>query len=450
MKSLGFGRQVLCSCVAGAMLAGCGGSQPEPPVGANAPTSQRSAFARSGYLEPASSSFEVLRRFGRPGRRHHDAGGVTPDAPLIDVNGRLYGTTTYGGRKCPHPGYEDGHEGCGTVFSISPSGAWKLLYSFRGGSADGAHPFAGLIDVNGTLYGTASAGGGTGCYDRVGCGVVYSISTSGAEKLLYSFAGGSDGAYPVAALINVNGTLYGTTLLGGGSTECGTSEGCGTVYSITTSGTEKMLYAFGSASGADPANPEGALLDVNGALYGTTTGGGNHRCKGVTYACGTVYSITTSGTEKTLYSFKGGSDGASPSSNLIDVNGMLYGTTFGGSIASGTAYRISTSGAEKVLHVFQSGSTDGWWPSGALIDVKGALYGTTQHGGTSCGSSGCGTIFSITRAGNERVLYSFTGAPNSSVPAAALLDLKGTFYGTSMGGGNCGYERCGTVFAFKP
>jgi uncharacterized repeat protein (TIGR03803 family) len=105
-----------------------------------------------------------------------------------------------------------------------------VLYRFRGGS-DGRNPQSGLIDVNGTLYGTTYFGGdGTGCY-APGCGTVYSISTSGTEKVLYAFKGGSDGFFPVAGLIDVQGTLYGTTEEGGGG--CSTDDGCGTVFSIT-------------------------------------------------------------------------------------------------------------------------------------------------------------------------------------------------------------------------
>jgi uncharacterized repeat protein (TIGR03803 family) len=141
--------------------------------------------------------------------------------------------------------------------------------------------------MNGVMYGVTSAGGGAGC--SYGCGTVYSITTRGTEKVLYAFAGGSDGAAPEAALLDVNGTLYGTTTNGGGSgCSDGSSEGCGTVFTVTTSGTEKVLHTF---SGSDGSVPLGQLLDVNGTLYGTTWSGGKH-------GGGTVYSITTGGIVK--------------------------------------------------------------------------------------------------------------------------------------------------------
>ena len=112
------------------------------------------------------------------------------------------------------------------------TGAEKVIYTFQGGS-DGAVPYAGLIDVNGTLYGTTSYGGSTGCGGR-GCGTAFSIDpNTGAEKVIYSFCSQqncTDGAYPQAGLISVNGSLYGTTSAGGRKdTHCNGS-GCGTVF----------------------------------------------------------------------------------------------------------------------------------------------------------------------------------------------------------------------------
>ena len=85
-----------------------------------------------------------------------------------------------------------------------------MLYSFEGGSKDGAYPEAGLLNVNGTLYGTTYEGGGA-----TGGGTVFAITTSGKETLLHSFTGSGDGEYPNAGLIDVSGTLYGTTADGG-------------------------------------------------------------------------------------------------------------------------------------------------------------------------------------------------------------------------------------------
>jgi uncharacterized repeat protein (TIGR03803 family) len=317
----------------------------------------------------------------------------------------------------------------------------KVLHSFRAG-ADGAYPLAGLLNVAGTLYGTTDGGGGSGCAGS-GCGTVYSVSTTGSEKVLHRFVGGSDGSMPYAGLISVKGTLYGTTSLGGGS-GCILGYGCGTVFSITMAGSVKILHSFGRDG--DGLYPEASLLDVNGMLYGTTISGGYSNQ-------GTVFKLSTSGAEKVLYSFSGGSDGAVPTAGLISVDGMLYGTTSQGGGYDGTVYRVSTAGAERVLHRFDGGA-DGIDPYSGLIDVNGRLYGTTYEGGRGRirGISAYGTIYSISRTGSEKVLHTFQGGRAGAGVYAGLLNFRGALYGTTYGGGvtaRCPGESCGIVFAFS-
>ncbi|HLY01034.1 MAG TPA: choice-of-anchor tandem repeat GloVer-containing protein [Candidatus Cybelea sp.] len=106
--------------------------------------------------------------------------------------------------------------GATTAERMRPSITYGVLYSFKGGSGDGRYPEAGLINVNGTLYGTTIEG------PNGGPGTVFSITTSGNETMLHDFPGYSgDGAFPYAGLINVNGALYGTTA-GGGANHAGT------------------------------------------------------------------------------------------------------------------------------------------------------------------------------------------------------------------------------------
>jgi uncharacterized repeat protein (TIGR03803 family) len=191
------------------------------------------------------------------------SGGAPPShGRLLDLNGTLYGTASVGGKY-----------GEGTVFSLSTSGREKLLYSFKGGGKDGADPEGGLVAVKHTLYGTTSGGG------AYGDGTVFSITPTGTEKVLHSFTG-SDGKAPLATLLNVNGTLYGTTSSGGASYP---PYGGGTVFSITLSGHETVLYSFKGEG--DGAGPQSGVIDVNGTFYGTTVGGGD-------MGVGTVYSIT--------------------------------------------------------------------------------------------------------------------------------------------------------------
>jgi uncharacterized repeat protein (TIGR03803 family) len=413
-------RYALWSCVAAATLAGCGGSQ--APIGAPGAMPQAMRIAPThGVVEGAAPLFyHVLHSFGS------GSDGQGPHANLIDVNGTLYGTTAMGGRYC----HSSDTGGCGTVFSISKSGTEHVLYSFRGGS-DGEYPAAGLIDVNGVLYGT-TVKGGANCGT---CGTVYSISTAGKEKVLHRFTGQPDGGYPWAGLIDVNGTLYGTTTRGG-------TYNLGTAFSISTSGKETVLHSFAGYQHRDGSLPFAGLINVNGTLYGTTNGGG--KFKFASESDGTVFSMSTTGEEHLLHSFQIGSrgDGANPYASLIDVNGVLYGTTFSGgtTYCCGTVFRIDTHGKERVLYSFHT--ADGLNPYASLIDVKGRLYGTTESGG----ENKYGTVFSISTTGNVRVLHSFGGSDGAD-PNASLLNVNGTLYGTTS---SCNSSCGGTVFALTP
>ena len=400
-----------------AALAGCGGSQ--PPIVAPGAMPLGNAIAR------AASAYRVLHRFNG-----HRVGGYDPVAPLIDVKGTLYGTNVHGGSY-----------GYGTVYSINARGVKKTLHDFHGGS-DGANPISGLVDVNGTLYGTTKRGG-TDCYQSdQRCGTVFAITTSGHEEVIYDFKGGSDGGAPVAGLVYVNGLLYGTTLEGG-------AYGSGTVFSISTRGSESLLHSFGKGSdGWDPL--WGDLIDVNGTLYGTTDQGGSA-------GLGVVYSITPNGNYKVLHEFTGGSDGSHPDAALIDVGGTLYGTTtFGGGLGCrtknfpdcGTLFAVTTKGKENVLYDFTNADGGAWDPRGGLTELNGTFYGTTMYGGASqCGARtgyGCGTVYSVSMSGAEQVLHSFTGGGTDGAnPVATLLDVKGTLYGTTQ-------RAPGTVFALTP
>jgi uncharacterized repeat protein (TIGR03803 family) len=364
------------------------------------------------------------------------ADGYNPLASLVrDAKGNLYGTT-----------YAGGAHGYGVVFEVTPNGTEKVLYNFAGGT-DGAWPEAGLIRAGTILYGTTAGGGGSGC-GGIGCGTVFKVSTAGKEKVLYSFTGGTDGAYPYSGLVrdSKTGNLYGTVQAGGADNDGG-------VFFITPSGTETILYSFNQA---DP-EPNGVLVRdaATGDLYGTTSFGG-------AYNHGMVFQVTPTGVETVLYNFTGGADGSSPSGNLIrDGKGILYGlTTYGGGgscdsgFGCGTVFEVAPSGTEKVLHSF-TGGADGSSPSGGLVrDAKGNLYGATTYGGSGTGCSsgiGCGTVFEITPAGTETLLYTFAGTADGGIPrdnGGLALDAKtGNLYGTATSGGS---NNAGVVFMLTP
>ena len=162
--------------------------------------------------------------------------------------------------------------------------------------------------------------------------------------------------------------------------------------------------------------------------------------------------------EKVLYSFRGGSDGASPFSTLIaDGSGNLYGTTSAGGGGScqfagcGTVFKLASDGTESVLYVF-TGGNDGAYPyAGLTSGGAGDYYGTTVAGGGCADNDACGTVFKLASDGTETVLYAFQGGSDGLGPVGGLIINQGNLYGTTAGGGNyegadCTSAGCGTVF----
>ncbi|HEX3671099.1 MAG TPA: choice-of-anchor tandem repeat GloVer-containing protein, partial [Candidatus Cybelea sp.] len=311
--------------------------------------------------------------------------------------------------------------GASVRHATGSSGGYQILHSF-GGTGDGFGPRAGLAVLGGVLYGTTFYGGTHGYRG----GAAFSITTGGTESVLYDFGLGSDASRPWAGLTSLNGVLYGTTY--GGGTH---GYAAGTIFSLTTAGAETVLHNFGSSG--DGVNPIGGqLVALNGVLYGTTANGGAN-------GLGIVFSITTSGTESVLHTFGGTGDGAHPFGGLVAVNGVLYGTTAaGGTNGDGTIFSITTGGSEAVLHNFGS-SGDGVNPE-TLSVLNGALYGTTGQGG----AYGKGTVFSTTTSGNESVLYSFGGSGGDGITPGEIRPFGGLFYGTTNTGGAF---NDGTVFS---
>jgi uncharacterized repeat protein (TIGR03803 family) len=284
-------------------------------------------------------------------------------------------------------------------------------------------------------------------------------------SVLYSFcpvSGCADGQYPEAGLLQDSaGNLYGTTYAGGEANSKCAFDTCGTVFKLTTSGQESVLYDFCSASNCTDGNQPQAVLirDSAGNLYGTTAYGG---AGVVANGGGTVFKVGTTDQETVLYSFcpvLECTDGYYIVAGLMeDTSGNLYGTAgFGGVKGHGAVFKVNTSDSESDLYSFCSvtNCTDGSGPYGGVIsDSAGNLYGTTIGGGANCISNGgCGTVFKIDTTGKETVLYSFcsvggTSCTDGEYPYAGLIrDAAGNLYGTTAQGGNSGcYLGCGTVF----
>jgi len=349
--------------------------------------------------------------------------GATPMGALThDGAGNLYGTTATGGHNV------------GTIFRLDRAGNLKAeLFNWM--QVQGANPMAGVIrDEQGNLYGTTYSGGSD---DK---GVVFKMDQFGNQTVLVDFGDGAGGEHPNAEVIRDSaGNIYGTAEFGGNEI-CGYT--CGVVFEVDANGTYGIIHEFNGFNGSNPAGD--LILGPGGNLYGTGEFNGK-------YGWGVVFRIELpSGDYKILHNFSGGgsakSDGAYPTGHLTaDTEGNFYGTTIiGGTYNLGVVYKLSRDGGFTVLHSF-SGGADGSTPTGGVIlDPNGNLYGIAYDGG----SAGYGTVFMLNKAGDLKVLHTFTGGSDGAYPIAGLLrDTHGRLYGSATEGGT--YNKS-VLFAIVP
>ncbi len=362
--------------------------------------------------------------------------GVNPTGLIAGSDGNYYGTTANGGSN-----------GLGTFFKVTPAGVETVLYSFAGGGSDGADPEGIVQGTDGNFYGATNFGGNGNCPS--GCGMVFRITPAGAETVLYFFTGAADGGDPNGVVEGTDGNFYGTAAYGGiANSNCGAS-GCGVVFRLTSAGAESVVYSF--SGGTNGLQPVSLIQGTDGNFYGTTVYGGQ-----LNY--GTVFKVTAAGAQTVLHSFAGGTDGQQPQqTQLIEgSDGNFYGTTpYGGANSRGVVYRITPAGAETVLYAFAGGANDGALPFTSLVENGGDFYGTTNGGGNGSCAGGCGTVFKLTSAGAESVLYFFGPTANSggqaANPSSLLLAINptpiipGNLAGTTANGGQYGIGSVFTV-----
>jgi uncharacterized repeat protein (TIGR03803 family) len=350
-------------------------------------------------------------------------GGVDGGKPyagvIFDKAGNLYGVTEKGGTY--------GH---GTVFQLTPSGTgWTetVLYSFTGGS-DGDDPVGGLIiDDAGNLYGTTIMGG-----NGTDCGTIFKLAPTGGSwtlTTLHMFAGGTDGCAPGASLRIFNLWLDGTTVAGGRSDQ-------GTMFSISTNGGTPYIHAFSRNNGNQPWG------SVNEWGYVTTYFGGLKRGGTISepWCCGTGIRVvkTFSDTNKAGYG---------PIGDLLtghmDGEPRMWGTVYsGGAGRRGSVYQLRPGAYYEVwilnvLHAFSGPDGDGPG-AGVIMDAAGNLYGTTMWGGADPGYAG--TVYKLTPAAKGKwthtLLYSFSGGiDGGEVTSGVVMDSAVNLYGTAVSGG---------------
>jgi len=264
--------------------------------------------------------------------------------------------------------------------------------------------------------------------------LVTALAAGAQTYSVFSLQGSAQGQAPTDIVIH-GGAIYGGTEFGGGA------ESGGAVYELAPPAgglgwQDTVLLDMNPAIGRE------AYITVaapNGVIYGVTATGGTGNCTSPDTAngCGTVFQMTPPGgtssswTVKVLYRFRGGTDGAYPTS-LIMWSGLLSGATSGGGGSAacpagcGTIFYLSPpiSGdvwSETVVYAFQ-GANDGAYPrlfapsAGATV---GALYGTSQNANSTPG----GTVFEVYGLPQptgwqwvERTIYAFTGTGDGSFP----------------------------------
>jgi uncharacterized repeat protein (TIGR03803 family) len=330
----------------------------------------------------------------------------------------------------------------------------SVLHDFKGGPKDGATPVGQLMQASdGNYYGTTYAGGrtGTGSILVPGLGSLFQLTPAGVYTQLYSFTGGNDGAQPYAGLIEAaDGNLYGLTSVYG---QYGSEFLGGTLFQFNLT-TKKLvtLYSFQQGGG-----PIGDLIDDgNGTLYGTTISDGDQ-------GLGSVWSWNyETGAFRTLYSFTGNLDGASPIGGLVLASdGRLYGTArYGGfynnnpsGYGDGTVFTLNTDGTDfHSVYSFSNGAVaeDGWDPAQDLAEgPDGNLYGTTANGGFM---DEAGSLFQVIPTGATSKVNTL-----ATLGQDAFYEAGNVFLGRPLIGGDGlmyivgsigGYENAGQVLQF--
>jgi uncharacterized repeat protein (TIGR03803 family) len=345
---------------------------------------------------------------------HHFAGwdGAGPNGILVLSNGTVIGTASAGGQY-----------GQGTLYTMSGTSFVLLSSCYANGSAPAQAPAAYMDDIH--LYGLTSDGG------AFGAGTAYAVMADGSGWTVLASFGGSNGSGPVAApALSADGTHLYCALGQSGL-------GYGTIVSVDTgSGEIKVLHQF--SGGADGALPYSPLLLADDVLYGMTYSGGN--------GYGTVFCVGTDGTGfQVLHAFTG-SDGASPRLGglILDSHGTLYGTTSSGGLnGQGTVFSLHEDGSNfTLLHSFTG--KDGGAPLCSLVynNATHLFYGTASQGG-----SGYGTLFQMNGDGSGfTVLFSFANSLGSMPSGPLLVSADGkTLYGTATAGGGNGL---GVIYAY--
>jgi uncharacterized repeat protein (TIGR03803 family) len=325
----------------------------------------------------------------------HGCCSSTPGVLAQGRDGNLYGTTLQGGTN-----------GRGTIFKSSLTGTVTVLHNFD--VTTGYNAQGGLtLFTDGNLYGSTASGG------THSAGTVFKITPTGTYTELFDFAGGGAGGFALDPPVGgPDGALYLTTPIG-----------ASLVYRITPAGVGASIATL-DAAGNGPLT-----LGIDGKLYGITQVGGTNKR-------GSVFSVTTAGLLKTIFSFTDAT-GALPYGPVLQAtDGNFYGTaSTGGTLGGGVVYKVTSAGVYSVLHNFDgTNRAQGNDPVTGLVQGSdGFLYGVTSLGGANLD----GTLFKIKTDGTGfAVVHDFDGSHGSSPNSQPLLHTNGKIYGQTTSGGS--------------
>lgn len=397
------------------------------------------------FLGPATngiaSSLGTIFKFAPPGTlttlytfTSYASGGPFAPGVTLGADGNLYGVTGYGGTGGPSHACanSEGVSGCGTIFKLTPGGIYSVLYNFD--DTHGAFPQNPLtLGSDGNFYGSTP-------------GVIFRITAQGDYSVLH-YLDSADGTNPGPLLQAMNGSFYGTTTAGG-------TNNAGTIFNITTAGQFTVVYNFAAPYGGPYSLVQGEDGNLYGTLSGpldNVQSGPAYSCVAV---CGTVFKMTPQGSFSVLYDFPVVSaitQGAQPYALFQGPSDNFFGLAGGGKnipgcVGAGTTgsycgimFQVTAAGAYSIVYDFDYAHGDMAWPPTRGSD--GNYYGTTFQGGppgssgTSCFATGCGVIyaevmndFSIAAS----ALQPGTISPGASSTSAVNVAAVGAF-STSVG-----------------
>lgn len=341
-----------------------------------------------GWLGAQNANLIGVKSFSVSGVENGPSG--VRGNPLLGSDGNIYVASSSGGTN-----------GGGTVTRITPAGELTVLAALTGSGEVGAQPYSGLMQASdGNFYGTTYTGGTNGR------GTVYRINSAGTYATLYSFTADKNAPIlPYAGLVQgPDGFLYGTTLRGG-------PDDAGVVFKVSLTGEQSVVYSF--TGGKDGKNPEGTLIvGADGNFYGTTLIGGDHD-RGVIYRMTPSGQVTTVYSFPTLSEFNTQGlainvTGANPRAGLLlGADGNFYGTAYqGGASGYGTVFRMTPAGVVTTVHDFTGPPNDGGFPLASVSrDADGNYYGTTERGG----SLGRGAVWRLGSDGSYQMLHGLAG-----------------------------------------